>query len=132
MQPEAVLFFDGECGLCNGWVDFLMARDLRGRIKYSPLQSQYAASQLEPAQVRDLLTLVVAYQGNVYKKSRAVLLLGRLIGGFWGLLATLLGLCPSAIADVTYDFIAQNRYRWFGKRQACRMPTAEERARFVL
>jgi predicted DCC family thiol-disulfide oxidoreductase YuxK len=127
-----VLYFDGVCGLCNAAVDFILLQDKQKIFKFSPLQSDYAAKNL-PAHLREnLSTLVLQVDGETYVKSDAVIKIGHLLGGLWRAEATSNALMPKLARDRIYDFIATNRYRWFGKKDSCRLPTPEERTRFYL
>ncbi len=127
---ELILFFDGVCGLCNSAVDFVMAEDREKRFKFSALQSGFAAQKLRPEQIRNLQSMVVSRDGKIFEKSNAVLEICAQLGGVWRL-AEIFRIIPDSIRDAVYSFVATNRYRWFGKRETCRMPTLEERARFV-
>lgn len=127
-----VIFFDGVCGLCNAWVDFVLARDTRHRFRFGPLQGETAREwlKLPPDAALDSVTLVDT--GGTYRKSAAVsrILIG--LGGLWFLCGWLLWLIPRPLRDWGYDFVARRRYRWFGKKETCRLPTPAERERFVL
>ena len=133
-QPESsrpVVFFDGVCGLCNRFVDFVLLRDPQGLFLFSPLQGETAARRLNAADISDLKTVVVLDGDQTYRKSAAVIhVLGRL-GGFWRLMAGLLWIVPRPIRDLGYSWIANNRYAIFGKKETCRLPTADERSRFL-
>jgi predicted DCC family thiol-disulfide oxidoreductase YuxK len=128
--PTRILFFDGICGLCNRTVDFLLSRDRRERICFAPLQGR-VASALLPAQVRlNLDTVIFWKKGEILNRSSAVLKSLVEIGLPWSLTRLLL-LIPRFIRDFLYDLVASNRYAWFGRREICRMPTAEERQRIL-
>jgi len=137
-EPEAssteehpIVFFDGVCGLCNSTVDFLIARDARGVLRFSPLQGETAARVL-PAEIRDRLdTLVLARDGNTFIRTAAVSRILMMLGGFWAFVGGLLWLIPWPIRDLGYRCVSAVRYRFFGKHETCRMPTPEERARFL-
>jgi predicted DCC family thiol-disulfide oxidoreductase YuxK len=130
-QPsQNIIFFDGVCGLCNGFVDFVIARDKNNFFYFSPLQSDFAQKNLPAEFVNDLKTIVVRVDGQVYKKSRAVLKVTHLLGGLWKIL-TLANILPTSLLDFFYDLIATNRYKLFGKKETCRLPTPEERIRFL-
>lgn len=126
-----VIFFDGYCGLCNGFVDFMMKVDKKAVFKFSPLQSEFAKSQLPGADVQDLKSIVVLIEGNAYRKSEGVLRALNQLGGVWRLSKSLIFL-PEALRNSAYDLIAENRYQLFGKRETCRLPGPEERSRFIL
>lgn len=127
-----VIFFDGVCGLCNAWVDFVLARDKRRQFRFGPLQGKTAKESLQlPAETAlDSVTLVDA--GGVFRKSDAVSRILIRLGGIWRLGGWLLRLIPRPLRDWGYDFVARHRYRWFGKKETCRLPTPDERARFVM
>jgi predicted DCC family thiol-disulfide oxidoreductase YuxK len=127
-----VIFFDGVCGLCNAWIDFVMARDTRRIFRFGPLQGETARHwlSLPPEAAFDSVTLVDST--GVYRKSDAVWRILAQLGGQWRIIASLLRLVPRPISNWGYDFVARHRYRWFGKKETCRLPTAQERERFVL
>ncbi len=126
-----ILFFDGVCGLCNGSIDFVLKRDLRGDFQFAPLQGETARALLTPADVGDLNTVVLLIGGCTYRKSAAVVRVFWRLGPFWQLIGTLLWLIPLPLRNVGYTLVATNRYRFFGKKETCRLPTPEERARFL-
>lgn len=126
---DRIIFFDGVCGLCNAFVDFVMARDRGGFFRFATLQGETAAERLGPD--RGDLRTVVLIEGPVhYHKSEAALRIIAGLGGAWSA-ARLMLLLPRGLRDRGYDFVAAHRYRWFGKKDACRMPTAGELARFL-
>jgi predicted DCC family thiol-disulfide oxidoreductase YuxK len=136
-----VLFFDGVCALCNGFVDYVMARDRRGYYRIAALQGETAAAMgamaaQPPARLvaegssDPLRSLLLWDDGRWFRKSDAALRVAAGLGGAWRLAGVLLWV-PRVVRDAVYDFIARNRYRWFGKREACRMPTQAERERFL-
>lgn len=126
-----VIFFDGVCGLCNGFVDFILKLDKAGQFKFSPLQSDYAKASLPAEFVADLDSVVVQVGGRTLRKSKAVFAVLKELGGAWGVLG-LVGLLPEGFLNRAYDLVAENRYKLFGKKDSCRIPTPEERARFIL
>lgn len=128
---QTILFFDGVCGLCSKSVDFVLARDERATIKFAPLQGDTAASLLSPADVQNLNSMVLWIDGRTFRKSAAVVrVLWRLSLG-WRILGTMLWLIPLPIRNLGYVLVARNRYRFFGKKESCRLPTAAERLRFL-
>jgi predicted DCC family thiol-disulfide oxidoreductase YuxK len=126
-----VIFFDGVCGLCNGFVDFILKIDREGKFKFSPLQSEYAKTTLPPAYTSDLDSVVVQLDGKTLRKSKAVFAVLKKLGGVWGI-AGMFGGLPEGFLNKAYDLVAEHRYKIFGKKESCRLPTPEERARFVL
>lgn len=127
-----ILFYDGVCGLCNRLVRFILARDRRRRFQFAPLQSALAAETLARfgRDPRDLDTVYLLADGELLNKSRAILGVLRTLGGPWSL-AAVLGWLPTALLDWLYVRVARNRYRLFGRYESCRLPSAEERSRFL-
>lgn len=130
-REAPIIFFDGVCGLCNRFVDLMLRADKRGLFRFAPLQGETAKALLPPLpEEAHAWSVVYRDEHGTYRESEAVLrVLGRL-GGWWGTLAVFRCL-PRALRDAVYRLIARNRYRWFGKRETCRLPTPEERARFL-
>ena len=126
-----VIFFDGYCGLCNGFVDFMIKIDKEGLFKFSPLQSEYAKSNLNPSDTLDLKSVVVLIDGKSYRKAEGVFKALTSIGGVWRMTA-IFNSFPNSILNFGYELVAENRYRLFGKRDTCRLPTQEEKSRFIL
>jgi predicted DCC family thiol-disulfide oxidoreductase YuxK len=128
-----VVFYDGVCRFCDHFVQFLLARDHAGRFRFAPLQGRFAARILSAHGRRpgDLDTAyVLTAEGRVLTKSRAVLFVLGQLGGLWWVLS-LLRVVPAVIGDRVYDGVARVRYRLFGRYDACRVPSATERARFI-
>lgn len=126
-----VVFFDGYCGLCNGFIDFMMRVDTQGQFKFSPLQSDYAKANLPAADVEDLKSVVVLIDEKTYRKSEGVFRALEELGGLWKA-SSLLRSLPGGLTNFGYDLVAENRYKIFGKKETCRLPTPEERSRFIL
>jgi predicted DCC family thiol-disulfide oxidoreductase YuxK len=126
-----VIFFDGVCGLCNAWIDFVIVRDTKREFRYSALQGETARDwlQIAPADALDSVTLVD--ETGTYRKSDAVWRILARLGGIWRVLAGLLRIVPRPIRNWGYDFVARRRYRWFGRKESCRLPTPGERDRFL-
>jgi predicted DCC family thiol-disulfide oxidoreductase YuxK len=126
-----IAFFDGECLLCNGFVDVLIKVDRRGRIRLAPLQGATARAYLPPLPADpELWSIFYLDAQGIYSQSDAVLQICRALGGGWALLSYL-RIVPRGIRNSLYRWVARNRYRWFGKRDTCRMPTAADRDRFL-
>ncbi|MEM9022451.1 MAG: DCC1-like thiol-disulfide oxidoreductase family protein [Bacteroidota bacterium] len=129
---NAVVLFDGVCNLCNRAVDFLIRRNNQRNIYFLPLQDPQAQEALAGKTVpADFLsTILVLEENRVYVRSTAVLrLLPKLRGGWPALYALII--IPRFLRDAVYKLVARYRYRWFGKRDTCRLPTPEERALFL-
>ena len=132
MSPQkSIVFFDGVCHLCNGFVDRIITADHKHLFQFAPLQGETALQLLTPAE-REVLTTVILLEDNQvkYKKSAAVLRILTRLGGPY-LLFNLGYLIPPALRDALYAWVAKNRYSWFGERDFCRLPTPEERGRLL-
>ncbi len=130
-EDVPILFFDGVCGLCNRTVDFVLRNDRRGRLRFAPLQGE-AAARLLPARDRCELESVVFWRrGRVRRHSSAVVSMLWEMGGRWRLAAALLWCVPRPLRNLGYRWIAGRRYRWFGRRETCRLPRPEERERLL-
>lgn len=127
---KQAIFFDGVCNLCNGFVDFLVSRDHERKFLYGPLQGETAKALLGERHIRDLRTVVLWNQGEILEKSDAALAALQQLGGIW-VFSRVFWLVPRPLRDLVYDFVASNRYRLFGKRDSCRLPTPEERVLFL-
>jgi predicted DCC family thiol-disulfide oxidoreductase YuxK len=131
-QPQSIVLFDGDCGLCNGVVNFVLRHDERGRFRFAPLQSPAGQQLLQshglpPEGVNSFLLLE---NGRLFSRSTAALRLAWRLGGVWSLLYYLV-LVPRPLRDAVYALIARYRYRVFGRSNACTMPTPELKRRFV-
>lgn len=125
-----VVFFDGVCGLCDRYVDFVMREDQAHVYKVSPLQGETARQRLDPDLVKDLNTIVLLEDNKTWFKSSAVLRTLKGMGGFWALFYVFIFI-PEAIRNLVYDLVARYRYNVFGKSETCRLPTPEERELFL-
>jgi predicted DCC family thiol-disulfide oxidoreductase YuxK len=127
---RAVLLFDGVCTLCNGFVQFVIQRDPAGRFQFATLQSDAARRLLQAAPQPLPDTLVLVENGRMFLRSTAALRVARGLKFPWPL-AYVLVVVPRPLRDWLYDIVARNRYRWFGRRDVCMVPTPELRARFL-
>lgn len=132
-DPRAIVLFDGVCNLCNGTVQFIIDRDPEGRFAFASLQSRIAR-ELLAAHGRDAAadpeTVLLIEDGVVYDRSTAALRIARRLRGA-ARLTYPLAIVPRGVRDAMYRVVASNRYRWFGRREVCRVPTAENRGRFL-
>lgn len=129
MTDSPILFFDGQCPLCDGAVRVLLRADRRGRLRFAPLQGSTAAQRLPPgAALPD--SLVLWTPAGILVRSEAVLGAFEEIGGM-RLACRLLRILPLPLRDFFYDQVARWRTRWFGRWDICRVPSATERARFL-
>ncbi len=130
MKYQRVIYFDGVCGLCNGFVDFILKIDRKELFVFSPLQGELAKQTLSERDLKDLSSVVVFIDGEYYRKSEAVLRVFKELGFPWNALC-LAGVLPTSITNLGYELVASQRYRIFGQTDTCRLPTADERSRFI-
>lgn len=131
--PRPLYFFDGYCVLCSGFVAFCLARDPEGRLKFASAQSALGKRVLRRLGLPDGTldrTILLLDGDEVYLRSAAVLRALRHLRGPVRWLQPL-AVLPAFLRDPLYDLIARNRYRWFGQRQSCFVPTLQTRDRFV-
>jgi predicted DCC family thiol-disulfide oxidoreductase YuxK len=127
-----VILFDGVCNLCNGFVLFVIDRDPKKKFSFASMQSEFAQRNLEALgrDLRNFDSVVLLSRGKVYLRSSAVLQVVRRLNWPWRFAAIFL-ICPTWLRDFAYKLVAKNRYRLFGKLNACRLPTPELRSRFL-
>ena len=129
---NGVILFDGVCNFCNSSINFVMDRDPSGFFKFGALQSEEGIALLKKAgyQSEYLDSVLLLQDGHVYRDSEAALRITRKMTGLWPLMFGFI-IVPRVIRDAVYNWIARNRYRWFGKMDSYRMPTPEIRSRFI-
>ena len=132
---ERVVLFDGVCNLCNGLVQFIIRRDPHARFRFAPLQTEVTPGVVLAQNVRripgaDPTSRRCLEDGRMYERSTAVLRIARQLRAPWPLLFAFI-VVPRPLRDWAYDLVARRRYRWFGRRETCMVPTPELRARFV-
>jgi predicted DCC family thiol-disulfide oxidoreductase YuxK len=139
-----VILFDGTCNFCDGAVHFVIDRERGSALKFAALQSEAGTALLdrsttaeEAKQLREGITgdgdpdsVAFVQSGRVYTHSTAALRITRYLRWPWSWLAAFL-IVPRPIRDAVYRWFARHRYAWFGKADACRVPTPELRARFL-
>jgi predicted DCC family thiol-disulfide oxidoreductase YuxK len=127
-----VILFDGVCNLCNGLVNWVIDHDKNGVFKFASLQSAYGRQMIEKFNMRGnyLDTLVLVDEENVNLRSSAVLIILKYMGGVYALAYGFI-IVPAFLRNFIYNVVAKNRYRWFGKRDTCRVPTPELKNRFL-
>ncbi len=136
-ELENIIFFDGVCSLCNGFIDFLIKRDSGRLFRYAPLQGSTATERLPISRYKVLgpdgpsfTSVIYLKDGRMLSQSDAAIEILSDLGGLWRL-ASVLKLIPQVIRNSVYTLIATHRYEWFGKRETCRVPTKEERKLFL-
>lgn len=131
---HSIVLFDGICNLCSASVQFIIKHDKHSRFRFASLQSAYAMEMLNGffSGNREIgLYSIFLIEGNrIYSRSDAVLRIARRLNGAWPLLSAL-RIIPRFIRDPIYNLISRNRYRMFGKKDQCMIPTGELKARFI-
>jgi predicted DCC family thiol-disulfide oxidoreductase YuxK len=123
-----IIFYDGVCGLCDKSVQFIIAHDTRKIFRFAALQSDLAKQALG----KDLsLDSFIYYEnGKAFDRSTGALKMFKKLGGLWSLLYVFM-IIPPFLRNTVYDWVAKNRYKWFGKFDSCKIPTPEQRSRFI-
>ena len=127
-----ILLFDGHCNLCNAWVNFIVKRDSSSTIRFASLQSLAGRRLLKKHKIDSdyIDSLVLFEEDKVSTSSTAALRILSYLDG-WERRLTYFIVLPRPLRDIIYSFIAKNRYRWFGRRDQCIVPTLELRKRFL-
>lgn len=128
----SVLLFDGVCNLCNASVKWVILRDKKGIFKFAPIQSETGQSLLKQFGLdnQPLDSVILIANNKAYIKSDAAIKVMTELGGI-GLLSSMFLLIPRKLRNIVYDWIANNRYRWFGKQEQCLLPQPEWKDRFL-
>lgn len=129
---QNIIFFDGVCNLCNGAVQFAIQRDDQDIFRFTSLQSDVATIELAKYGINpnQLNSIVLLEDGKVYQQSTAALRIARKLNNPWPLLYAFI-IVPRFIRDGVYRFIAKYRYKWFGKKESCWVPTADLKRKFL-
>jgi len=132
MTTGPVILFDGICNFCNGAVNFTIKRDKHKVIRFAALQTDIGKALLKQHGLPDNYTssFIFIEKNRLYSRSTAALRVCRYLTGLWPLCYGLI-IVPAFIRNAVYDFVAKNRYKWFGQKEACMIPTPEMRARFL-
>lgn len=130
---KQIILFDGVCNLCNNAVQFVIKRDKKDVFRYAALQSEVGEHLTKERGIdtSKVDSIILIDPGTAYyTKSTAALEIGKELRGYRGLSSILLWI-PAPIRDIVYDFIAKNRYKWYGKKDQCMIPTPELKAKFL-
>lgn len=128
MIPTIVLF-DGVCNLCNSTVDLLIRIDRKNCLQFGSLQGEAARKLI--GNLADLDSIVVVVDRSIFRESDAIIQIGLSLGGIFRILAMIFRLIPRPVRDLFYRGVAIRRYRLFGRRNTCRVPSESERKRFI-
>jgi len=131
-QFKHIILFDGVCNLCNSSVQFIIKRDKQSKFMFASLQSEFGQSQLVKFQLdtSDMDSFVFISEGKAFTKSTAGLKVLKNLGGLWKILYVFI-IFPKPLRDWVYSLIAKNRYKLFGKKESCMVPSIELKNRFL-
>ena len=130
MNQEHIIFFDGVCNLCNNAVDFIIKRDVQGVFKFAPLQGETAKSLLSREKLESLDSLILYRGGVAFLRSNAAINIAKELSSPWSLISYFKWI-PLVLRDGIYNMIAKSRYRLFGKKDTCRLPTKAQKELFL-
>ena len=132
-QSHSVVLFDGVCNLCEKTIQWIIRNDPSGHFNFASLQSAAARELLQRFHYKHdpMSSVLVVIDGKVHRKSQAALQICKRLGSAWPLLYYLLIWVPTSVADKLYDYIGARRYRWFGRKSECWIPSPEIAARFI-
>ncbi len=127
-----IILFDGVCNLCNGAVNFIIEKDKKNVFKFAALQSEIGLKLISKFNIdtSKLDSIILIDDEKYYEKSTAALHISKNLSGVYPLLFGFI-IIPKFIRDPVYDYIAKNRYKWFGKKESCMIPTQELRNKFL-
>jgi predicted DCC family thiol-disulfide oxidoreductase YuxK len=131
-KQQSIVFFDGVCNLCNSSIDFVIRHDSKDKFLVGALQDELSKQILSNFEVDPnyLDSIILLEDNQIYYKSTAALKIARNLSGITPLLYPFIFL-PKFLRDPVYDWIGRNRYKWFGKKSTCRLPTPAEKAKFL-
>ncbi|MDN3707351.1 thiol-disulfide oxidoreductase DCC family protein [Myroides ceti] len=131
-KNKKIILFDGVCNFCNDVINKIIAKDTKNVFVFASLQSEIGQKILKHIGLSNDLDTIVLYEPGIayYVKSDAAIEIAKQIGGIYSLLR-IGNLLPRRLRNLTYDYIARNRYKWYGKKDACMIPTPEMKAKFL-
>jgi len=131
-NDQKIILFDGVCNLCNSSVLFVIKRDPKDQFRFAALQSEIGEQLITKYQIDTTQTdsIILIENNTAYIKSTAALKVARNLTGGWPLLSAFL-IFPAVIRNWGYDFVARNRYKWYGKKDSCMIPTPELKSKFL-
>ena len=132
MQEHPLILFDGVCNFCNYWVNFAIKRDRKKSLRFTPLQGETANRVLPRYNINPtaLRSVIIIDKDRFYTQSSAAIRICKHLDGGWKLLYGLM-IIPKFIRDALYNIIARNRYKWFGKKDHCMIPSPGVKERFL-
>ncbi len=131
-ENKSIILFDGICNLCNSSVNFIIKNDSKEQFMFASLQSDAAKEILlqQNWEKNNINSILLVQDGNIFDKSTAALKIAKNLDGIYKLLYLFI-IIPTFIRNILYDYIAKNRYKWYGKKDSCMIPTPELKKRFL-
>lgn len=132
MDNRPIIIFDGVCNFCNGSVNFIIKRDAAAVFAFTPAQSETAKALMEQHHIPNLAndTFILIKNGTCFTRTNAALEITKDLSGFW-FLFRIFKLLPTSFRDIFYDALAKNRYKLFGKKDSCMVPSQNIKDRFI-
>jgi len=132
-KDKKIILFDGVCNLCNSSVQFVIKHDKKDIFRFAALQSEIGEKILKHIAIDPKnIDSIILYEPGVayYYKSSAAIEIAKQLRGFWNL-STIFKIIPAFLRNPVYDYVAKNRYKWYGKQESCMIPTPELKAKFL-
>ncbi len=132
MDKHKIILFDGKCNLCNSSVNFIIDRDKKNVFKFAAMQSEAGQSLLKTFELslNEFYSVILIDDDKYYTSSTAVLRIAKELGLFWKILYVFI-IVPAPVRNFFYNLIARNRYKLFGKKDSCRIPTPQLKEKFL-
>ncbi|MDC8004201.1 thiol-disulfide oxidoreductase DCC family protein [Aureisphaera galaxeae] len=131
-MDHKIILFDGVCNLCNSSVTFVIKRDKQNRFKFTALQSDIGKELIQSHGIdtNKVDSIIFIENGKAYTKSTAALRISKYLGGAYPVMMIFM-IFPPFLRNIVYDWIARNRYKWYGKKESCMIPTPELKSKFL-
>lgn len=130
-NTHPIVFYDGVCNLCNGFVNHVIKSDKQAKVKFGALQNTAGQTIREYLSMTgEISTVVGMHNGIVYTHSDVLKIVAKSLGGIWWFVLPLY-IIPKGLRDIVYNYIARNRYNWFGKSDQCQIPSSNIKDRFL-
>lgn len=131
-NDTSIILFDGVCNFCNSSVNKIIRHDKKNRFKFAPLQSEIGKKLLEKHSIDSskIDSIILIENDSAFIKSTAILKISKHLSGLYPLAYGFI-IIPAFIRNIVYDFIARNRYKWWGKKESCMIPTQEVKEKFI-
>ena len=132
-KDKKIILFDGVCNLCNSAVQFVIQHDKKDVFRFVALQSDLGQEILKHIGINPInIDSIILYEPGIayYYKSSAALQIAKNLDGIWHY-GTIFRIIPTGISNQIYDYVAKNRYKWYGKKESCMIPSSELESKFL-